>query len=284
MVTRARDAGVDLRWKCPVQLPAARGALVAGEPFLCRWLIGADGQASQVRSWAHLERGKIVSRRFGFRQHFEVHPWTDHVEVHWAASGQAYVTPTGPNEVCIAAVVRNPRCRLSDLLADLPALREKLGVAPWRVLDRERGALTATRRLARVAIDTIALVGDASGSTDAITGEGLGVAFRQAALLADCLSQEDLSRYNRDHRQTLQLPHLMAKMMLWMDQSTAFRSRALAMLAADPSIFERLLGVHLGAESVPHFLLARGLHVAARLVAPGHLDPVAGRKLFESHQ
>ena len=47
----------------------------------------------------------------------------------------------------------------------------------------------------------IALVGDASGSVDAITGEGLRLAFSQALVLAKSMKHGDLSEYQRKHRQ-----------------------------------------------------------------------------------
>jgi len=48
----------------------------------------------------------------------------------------------------------------------------------------EKGAVSLTRKLKRVYQGHIALVGDASGTVDAITGEGLCLSFRQAEVLA----------------------------------------------------------------------------------------------------
>jgi flavin-dependent dehydrogenase len=278
LVARAEEAGVVLCWLSPVQLLKGDQVRVAGRDANYGWLVGADGMTSRVRRWAGLERGSVASRRFGFRRHFQIDPkasWGPFVEVHWAKGGQAYVTPTGPNEVCVAAVTRDPRCRLDQLLAEMPALRELLRekMVPGQCethragasLDRERGAVTMTRRLARVATDRVALVGDASGSADAITGEGMGMAFRQAMLLAECLEAGDLVRYNRLHVETLKLPQTMARVMLLMDRSATFRNRALGMLAAEPTLFARMLGVHLGSESLVGFLAAKGAEVAWRL-------------------
>ncbi len=273
LVAQAMDAGVSLRWHSPVQLKEDSAVLVAGEAVRYGWLIGADGQSSLVRKWAELERSAILSRRFGFRRHFSVQPWSAYVEVHWGNSGEAYVTPTGANEVCVATVSHDPHCRLDTLLAEMPRLEEKLrgATAVTRTaLDTERGAITTTRRLKRVARGRIALVGDASGSVDAITGEGMGVAFRQALLLAECLEAEDLARYNRLHPATLRLPQTMARVMLLMDRFPAFRDRAMRMLVGNPALFDRLLGVHLGAESLPRFAAAKGLEMAWRLAVPSH--------------
>ena len=250
LVARAEEAGVSLRWQSPVQLLKDGEVRVAGEKARYHWLIGADGQSSRVRGWAGLDDAKTISRRFGFRRHFQVAPWSSFVEVHWGWSGQAYVTPTGPREVCVAAVTRDPHYRLLSLLEELPELNARLGGSLAEPVDRERGALTTTRRLRRVAANLpkhgrVALLGDASGSADAVTGEGMGMAFRQALLLAECIEAEDLARYNRLHPATLRLPLTMARAMLLMDRSHSFRARAIGMLAEDPKLFAHLLGVHL---------------------------------------
>jgi menaquinone-9 beta-reductase len=276
LVAQAVAAGVDLRWQSQAQLQGSGQVLVAGEAHRYGWLVGADGQCSQVRRWAGLERSKILSKRFGFRRHFRVAPdasWSKFVEVHWGRSGQAYVTPVGPNEVCVATLSRDPHCRVETLLDELPRLRERLGGTAKAALDEERGSLTTTRRLARVSIGKVALVGDASGSADAITGEGMGMAFRQALLLAECLEIGNLARYDRLHPQILQLPQTMARIMLWMDRSATFRNRAMQMLAAEPALFAEMLGVHLGRQPLGRFLTSKGLEVAWRLAVPsrGHL-------------
>lgn len=280
LLAQAEKVGVNLRWQSPVQLKEDGSVLIAGKSIQYAWLVGADGQGSRVRRWASLERGTILSRRFGFRQHFAIEPWSPYVEVHWGKSGQAYVTPVGPNEVCVVTVTRNPHCRLPSLLAELPWLQKKLrgaGSSGAIALDSERGALTTTRRLRRVALGRVALVGDASGSADAITGEGMGMAFRQAPLLAECLETGNLGHYNRLHPATLQLPQTMARIILLMDRSTAFRNRAIAMLARKPALFARLLAVHLGTESITRFAVTRGLELAWRLAVPVGLTATGDR-------
>ena len=279
MVAQAEAAGVDLHWGSQVQLTHDGRVLVAGEVRHYACLVGADGQGSQVRRWAGLDCCKVLSKRFGFRRHFSVEPWSPFVEVHWGMSGQAYVSPVGPNEICVATLSSDQHCRVETLLDELPQLRARLGGATRitpHATDRERGSLTTTCRLARVAVGCIALIGDASGSADAITGEGMGMAFRQARLLAECFEIGDFERYNRLHPATLQLPQTMARVMLTMDRSVAFRNRALRMLAADPSIFARLLGVHLGSEPMGRFVATGGLELAWRMMVQRQSAAVPG--------
>jgi flavin-dependent dehydrogenase len=271
LVRAAEEAGVELRWQTQVQLKSDGRVVAGGCDARFGWLIGADGQSSQVRAWAGLGAGRILTRRFGFRQHFRVKPWSPYVEVHWGRLGQGYVTPVAEDEVCLAVMTRHSRVRLSALLEDLPILCERLTrkseVLP-QVLDWERGALTTTRRLKRVAHGRVALVGDASGSVDAITGEGMGMGFRQGLLLADCIGDWNLGgmeRYNRLHPEILRLSQTMARIMLLMDRWEDLRDRAISAFAGRPELFARMLGVHLGAEPLRCFLAAKGLELAYRL-------------------
>jgi hypothetical protein len=87
-------------------------------------------------------------------------------------------------------------------------------------------------------------VGDASGSVDAVTGDGLALSFSQANSLATALASGDLSTYDVVYRQIGRMPRLMARLLLLMDGKDGLRRRALCTLAAHPLIFSRLLAVH----------------------------------------
>lgn len=265
LVERARELGVRMRWGAPVTLRT--DVAVGGESVHYRWLVGADGQASQVRAWAGLEAGKVRSRRFGTRAHFAAEPWSRYVEIHWGALGEAYVTPVGAGEVCVAALTRKPGVRLDAVIAELPLLRERLRGAERTT--RERGGVTLTRRLRRVTRGTVALVGDASGSADAITGEGLALGFRQAELLAESLAAAGLELYEARHASILALPQGMAAAMLLLDRFPRLRARTLPVLAARPELFGGMLAVHVGQQAMPRFVLRHGAELGALLLAPG---------------
>jgi len=208
----------------------------------------------------------VRSRRFGFRAHFRVAPWSRHVEIHWGDQGQAYITPVGPEEVCVAAITRHSGVRLFDILGGIPLLSEKLAGAARST--PERGALTMTRRLRRVTRGNVALIGDASGSADAITGEGLAMSFRQALLLSESLACGSLEVYEARHATTLALPQRMAAMMLLLDRFGALRSRALPALAGRPELFRKLLAVHVGEKPLTEFILRHGPELGLLLLAP----------------
>lgn len=265
LLERAEDLGVRCRWGSPVTARTGRPVTVAGEAVAYRWLIGADGHALQVRAYAGLEAETRRSQRFGFRAHYRVKPWSEFVEIHWGTLGQAYVTPVGEREICVAAIARRPGVRLDAMLQGIPFLREKL----TERTTPERGAVTLTRRLRRVTRENVALVGDASGSADAITGEGLAMGFRQALLLAESLKAGGLERYEAGHAGILALPHRMAGLMLMMDRFPALRRRALGAMAARPDLFRGLLAVHVGEQALPRFVLRHGAAMGALMLAPG---------------
>jgi len=267
LIDRARDLGVGLEWGKRVVLGRGQIATVGGEPYRYRYLIGADGEASRVRNWAQLEAGSVNSERFGFRRHYRVTPWSDYVEVHWGSSCQVYVTPVGKNEVCFAAITRKRGMHFDDVLREFPWLRERL--ADNEIASRDRGAVTTTRRLSKVTRGSVALVGDASGSVDAITGEGLALGFRQALLLADALERDNLAAYEAGHRRTLKLPQRMAAIMMAMDRSDWFRDTVLGTLTVHPEVFAGMLAVHVGEQTLTRFLAIDGFRLAGGFLLAG---------------
>jgi flavin-dependent dehydrogenase len=271
MVERAEQAGVCLRWGAHADLRANSEVTVAGTVVRYKYLIGADGEASRVRRWAALDAGWLFSRRLGFRRHYRVEPWSSHVEVHWGKSGQVYVTPLGENEVCVAAVSRHRGLGFDRILDEIPTLRAKLKGRP--MIGRDRGAVTTTRKLRRVANESVALVGDASGSADAVTGEGLASAFRQATLLGDALGRDAISDYADGHAWILRLPQTMATVMLTMDRFGPLRDRVIRTLSSHPDLFARMLAVHVGEEHLAHFAATQGARLVFRLLRPGFSDP-----------
>jgi flavin-dependent dehydrogenase len=209
------------------------------------WLIGADGQNSALREWAALRSRIIRGKRYGFRRHFLVRPWTDLVEVYWGERCQMFVTPTGEKEVGVAVFSRDPQLRVERALAQFPALAEKLQGAP--PASKELGETTCLRILPEVALGCIALVGDASGTVDAVTGHGLSMAFQQAIQLAEALDREDLLLYEAAHRKIAAIPVAMTRLTLLMERSDSIRHRALRIFQQSPGLFSRLLSVHSGA-------------------------------------
>jgi flavin-dependent dehydrogenase len=264
MIDRAATAGVRLLWGVPIA-GINREGVVAGDRLVrARWIVGADGGQSPVRRWAGLDACLRESRRFGFRRHYTVERWSDFMEVHWGDGCQLYITPIGAREICVVLIGRNLRMRLDDVLPRFPDVVRRLAGAPVRTGPPERGGVSASRRLKSVYRGNVALVGDASGSVDAITGEGLCLLFQQSVALADALAAGDLERYQAAHRRIGRRPEFMADLMLLLDSRSRLRRRAIRALAGHPALFGRILAMHLGNVSPKDFVtnsLALGWHM-----------------------
>jgi flavin-dependent dehydrogenase len=245
LVDRAAELGVTMHWGARITGLTPDGVSVNGHHIRCRWLVGADGQNSRIRLWAGLDPSKPPRHRFGFRCHYRMIPWSEYVEVCWTDRGQLYLTPVGNEEICLALITHEPHTRLDHALAMFPAIANRLHGA--ELITREQGAISRMQALPAVHKGRRVLVGEASGSVDAITGDGLSMAFQQARALAEALQNDDLAAYHSAHRKISRLPRVMSELMLLMDRSPSFRRRGLRALSADPSLFARMLAIHTGA-------------------------------------
>jgi len=265
LVARAEECGVRMLWKTPVTGIDDSGVQLSSRRIRARWIVGTDGQGSRVRRWAGLDQMARCKQRYATRRHYRVRPWSDYMEIHWGQKAQAYVTPLGEKEVCVVMIAERPEYAAFDrAIEELPALANKLEGA--ELSSRDRGALTMMRTLRHVQCGNVALVGDASGGVDAITGEGLRLAFQQAFALADTMKHEDLPGYERAHRQIMRRTMLMGSLMLWLGRNPKIRRRVVRALDGKPELFEGLIATHLGHASARE-LLFTGASLGWRLLA-----------------
>lgn len=237
MLDRAAELGVEVEWgRCLRELEGVG------------FIVGADGGQSRVRGLAAMGEGKISTRRVGLRQHFGVAPWSDCVEVYWGDRVQAYVTPVAEDQVGVAFLSERKFDSFAEALSGFPALRDRLAGA--QTCSAARGALTVTRRLRRVTSGRVALAGDASGSVDAITGEGMNLCFRQAERLVEGLVAGDLNAYEASHAKGMRMARGISAALLVMGRRPLVRRGAMVVLAEAPGVFNRLLRMHVGAGSL----------------------------------
>jgi flavin-dependent dehydrogenase len=264
LVASAEACGVHLLWKTPVSSIDAGSVQLPCGKIYARWIVGSDGQNSRVRRWGGLASTKRNIRRYATRRHYRVKPWSNYMEIHWGNDFQAYVTPIGMEEVCIVVISKRAQHASFDRsLRDLPELRERLGGAELN--GRERGAVTLMCSLHKVQRGNVALVGDASGGVDAITGEGLRLTFRQAFALANAMAANDLKQYEQAHRELARRPMLMANLMLCLGSNPRIRGRVIRTLKGKPDLFTRLLATHVG-QGTSAELLSTGVVLSWRLL------------------
>ncbi len=256
LAVRAAAEGAELRWGWRAVGLTEESVATDHGSVPGRWIVGADGRASRVRSWAGI--GLRPGReRVGVRVHFAAAPWSDRVEVHFAQDVQAYVTPVGPDLVGVAVLSQGGARLVENVLPDFPRLATRLsGVKRG---SRERGAAGLGRRAVRVTSGRVALVGDAAASIDPISGQGLSVAFAEAEAVVNAIAAGDLGRYERESSRLRRLPGLLTRLILVAADHPGLRRRALRALRTDAVLFDRLLGVH------------------ARQLSPRVLAPLAAR-------
>jgi flavin-dependent dehydrogenase len=171
----------------------AHGVMAAG--IRAKWLIAADGLHSTVRRAVGIKAVPGTPRRYGVRWHYRVPAWSDFVEVHWSRWGEAYVTPVEPDLVGVAILSRE-----RPDLAWFPQLARHLEGASH---GRARGCGPMRQVVSRRVAGRVLLVGDAAGYEDALTGEGVSLAVKQAAAAVRAIADDMPSSYESDwHRIT----------------------------------------------------------------------------------
>jgi flavin-dependent dehydrogenase len=191
---------------------AQQDGTVTAAGLRARYLVAADGLHSSIRRACALDPPRARHPRFGLRQHYRLAPWSDLVEVHWAAGAEAYVTPVAEDLVGVA-ILGGAHGGFAARLAAFPRLRARLtGATP---ASEVRGAGPLRQDVRRRSAGNVLLVGDASGYLDALTGEGIGVALAQAGVLADCLAAGRPGDYDRAWRRVSRTSWTLTSGLLW---------------------------------------------------------------------
>lgn len=248
LLAAAAQAGAEVRFDCALESWQRAGGGVRARTsqgeLWTRVLVAADGLASPVRAELGLARS-AARRRFGVRRHFRISPWSDLVEVHWGDGAEAYVTPVAPDEVGIALLWRGDGGDYDSLLARFPALAARVaGAVP---VSEARGAGPFWQGARRRFAESVALVGDAAGYTDAVTGEGLTLALHGAEALARVIAEErPLAEYERAWLRLSRAHRAFAALLGFGVAHPRTRRAAFAALAAAPTAFEALLRLAAG--------------------------------------
>ncbi len=227
-----------------------------------RLVVGADGLASQVRKAAGLGKPRGRLQRWGVRQHFQVSPWSAHVEVHWKWGAEAYVTPVAPDQVGVAILWDRDRVPpqaagkqlFHDRLSRFPDLAARLQGVP--ATDEPQAVGPLHRPAQGVTRPGLALVGDASGYLDAITGEGLSLAFKQAVALGTWVGpavrsspaelQWALQHYASAHAAMTAPIYQVTRMALLLRNFPRLTDRLMRVFQQHPDWFQHFLSANMG--------------------------------------
>jgi flavin-dependent dehydrogenase len=240
LLARAREVGVEVREETRVeaviQWPDSATVSFAEGSLDAKWVVVADGLGSRVPG---TPRGGL--RRYGFRRHYRLRPWSTFVEVHWGEGAEAYVTPVGEEEVGVAILWHQRAPSWEAMLSRFGHLDERLRGA--EAISSIQGAGPFRRRPRRVTAGRLALVGDASGYVDAITGDGIAIAFECARALARSLKEGGLASYERAHRRAMRRYRGTTEVVLALAAFPWLRRGVVSALAGRSVLFESLLGL-----------------------------------------
>lgn len=192
LLTAAQEAGVRFVHR-DVGVVRQDTDSVRAAGLQARYLAAADGLHSPIRRALGLSQPCRSARRWGIRHHVQAAPWSGRVEVHWGPTSEAYVTPV--DEDCVGvAILSSSRGGFDQQLAEFPDLIERLRGHPH---GPNRAAGPLRQKVRNRAAGRVLLVGDAAGYIDALTGEGVGMAFGAAELLVKCVVTQRTADYDR---------------------------------------------------------------------------------------
>jgi flavin-dependent dehydrogenase len=244
LVARAADLGV-VRVAAEVAEVRQTAEYVEAGGLRGRWLAAADGLHSRIRRSLRLAAPPRHPPRHGIRRHFRSEPWSDLVEVHWDEQGEAYVTPVG-EELVGVAVLFTGRGSFDAWLARFPSIAARLGPAA----SAPEGAGPFEQRVARRVVGRIALVGDAAGFLDPLTGEGVGLGIAAGRALVRCLvSKGGIEGYERQWRCLTRRYWFVTAALLRLRQVPALRRRLVPILQRCPALFDSALRFMVGSGS-----------------------------------
>jgi len=219
--------------------------------YQARLLVAADGLRSPIRRKLGYELPPRRPPRFGVQCHFRVAPWSDWVEVHWHEQAEAYVTPLASDLVGVAVLSHGRALAPEHWSTLFPALAQRLAGAV--ACERARGAGPLEQRVRGVLAPGVALVGDAAGYLDALTGEGLALGFACARALVERVAAGELARYPADYRRLTATYYRMTGLLLTLAGRPVLRRWVIRYLSRHPQLFSSLL--------------ARSVHIPAPLAA-----------------
>lgn len=249
MLSRAVALGLMLRERTVVRSVSTERARVAvdvgRERLVAPFLIAADGLQSKIRASAGLDAParRSVRRRYGVRRHYEIEPWSNFVEVHWARGAEAYVTPVGDREVGVALLWHERAPSYDAMLSRFPELADRLRGAP--ISSTVRGAGPFRRGARRVFKGRLALVGDAAGYIDAITGDGVALGIRSSREAVRAIADDSgFGGYERAFRKLRRRHVIVTETALMLASYPWLRRRVIGIFSRRPDLFRRLVAAN----------------------------------------
>lgn len=239
------------------------GLRVLGEDHHAPLTVAADGAHSRLRRRLGLDSTDAGNRRAGLRAHFHLAPaalqppW---VEVFLGHAAEVYVTPLPDREILVAALTSHEAlsggasAAFRRLVRAQPVLRARLAGAEQITAFKGMAPLTTGARAG--VVPGAALLGDAAGFVDPITGGGITQALLTAELLAERLCRGRpgdvacLMAYDRARTALLRDYRGLTRLVLGLADHPRLARAALRLLSGAPGCFSHLLGAATGMRSL----------------------------------
>jgi flavin-dependent dehydrogenase len=231
------------------------GLWVGGQEVHARLVVAADGPRSLVRRKGGLDGRPRGRARLGLRAHFRLAAGAvtpPMVEVFVGSGHEIYVTPLPAGEVAVAALTAdrddNARKLFARWLGEHPGLAALLDGAEQTT--ELAGQMPLESRARAGVRPGLALLGDAAGFIDPVTGSGMAQALMSAELLASIIaphgldaSWERLEEFDRRRRVLLRDAGLLTRMVLGLARRPLLARQALRLLRARPPLYQHLVAV-----------------------------------------
>ncbi len=254
LAQRAEELGAVLCHRCSVysvETKPHEAVVDTTEGKVCgRLVVAADGVNSSLRKASGLEAPASQRRRFALRQHYQLRPWTDFVEVYVDEKGEAVMTPVSGRSVNVNFVwedgaIEQPT--ISTLADRFPLLGARLRGAPS--ISSVKGAGPMARRATRRNSNRLVLVGDAAGFVDSISGDGLSIAFNSALILGEHLDKilecgatlESMQAYDHEARRLYRGYWFVTNGLLMVARHPRARRKIINALMRHPGIFRAMM-------------------------------------------
>lgn len=231
------------------------GLMVEGEPRRARLTVAADGAHSKIRHALGLDIAPR-KKRVGMCAHFRLAPGqaqSSWVDVFVRRGHELYVTPLPEGEILVAGLAQ-----AEALKTPIEKTFDRWWQGEPKLAARLEGAEQITPlitmsplagRARRGFAPGLALLGDAAGFVDPITGGGMTQALMSAELFAGYATEHAgsvadwLPAFDQARQAMLRDYRWLTQMVLWLSEHPRLGERLLAGLSWTPGIFSHLIGV-----------------------------------------
>src|SRR6202007_2558875 len=138
------------------------------------------------------------------------------------------------------AILTSRRGGFDHHLDAFPSLKERVN---GHAHDADRAGGPLRQRVRARTAGRVLLVGDAAGYVDALTGEGLGLAFGAAELLVDCVIRGRPEAYGRLWGQFTRRVRMLTAALLQASAYAPARSRIVPAAKAMPTVFTGIVNL-----------------------------------------